>query len=45
MLLNDYHFLKSIAVLDVVDAIYLFDIISAIFSRDAKKRALPDSLK
>jgi predicted nucleotidyltransferase len=24
MLLNDYHFLKSIAALDVVDAIYLF---------------------
>ena len=45
MLLNDYHFLKSIAVLDVVDAIYLFDIISATFSRDAKKRAFSDSLK
>ena len=45
MLLNDYHFLKSIAVLDVADAIYLSDTISATFSRDAKKRAFPDSLK
>jgi hypothetical protein len=32
-------------VLDVADAIYLSDTISATFSRDAKKRAFSDSLK
>ena len=45
MLLNDYHFFFFLSVLDVADAIYLSDTISATFSRDAKKRAFPDSLK